>query len=235
MRYVFLAVALVAAGQVFGQVDANRFTNIVESVGSGNAAYGSGFKGRFVLDGKVKGSPYRDTTFVPTTFNFHKGTTRLSGPSRYDLYNNEIEVKTTAGVRVLANGLVKSYRSYIKGDSVLFVNAENYSFDGTKLIGFLKVLADGKVQLLEMYKLEIIKPTYNASLEVGDRNTHLKTDASLLYSKDGELFKVKGKKEVLALFAPQKEKMNAYISANKIDLKEEKDLVLAFDYFNSLN
>lgn len=236
MRYLFSVILLIIGVQAFAQVDANRFTNIVESVSSGSAAYGSGFKGRFNIDSQIKGTPYLDSTFRPTNFTFVKGTATLQAPSRLDLYRNEVEVQTTAGIRVIANNLIKSYTTFEKGDSVLYVNAANYKFEGTELIGFVKVLSNGKLQLLEMYKLEIIKPSYNPSLEVGDRNSHLVKKSSLLYSKDGkELVKVKGKKDVLPLFESQKEKMDAYIKANKLDLKDQEDLKNAFDYYNSLS
>jgi hypothetical protein len=235
MRYKLFAALLFVSLQAFSQVDANRFTNIVESVSSGSAAYGSGFKGRFNLDGRIKGTPYLDTNFVQTNFQFVKGSSKLVAPSRYDLYRNEIEVQTTGGIRVLANNLVKSYKSFVDGDSVLYINASNYTFEGTQLIGFLKVISDGKAQLFEMYKLDIIKPTYNASLEVGDRNSHLVKRSSLMYSDGKDLFKLKGKKELLQLFASQKEKMEAYIKTSKPDLKDQEDLKKVFDYYNSLN
>ena len=234
MRYkLFTAALTFVSFGAFSQVDANRFTNIVESVGSGSAAYGSGFKGRFNIDSRIKGTPYLDSNFVATSFKFVKSSAKLEAPSRYDLYANEIEVQTTAGIRVINNKMVDSYKCAVGKDSVLYVNASNYKFEGTELIGFLKVISDGKVQLLESYKLEIIKPTYNASLEVGDRNSHLVKKSALMYSNGGELFKV-SKKGIQTLFAPQKEKMDAYIKANKLDVKDEKDLKLAFDYFNSL-
>jgi hypothetical protein len=234
MRYFLTVAVLVVSVQAYSQVDANRFSNIVESVGSGSAAYGSGFKGRFNIDSRVKGTPYLDTNFVQTRFHFVKSTAKLEAPSRLDLYRNEVEVQTTAGIRVINSNLIDSYKCAVKGgDSIKYVNASGYKFEGTELIGFMKVISDGKAQLLESYKLDIIKPTYNASLEVGDRNSHLVKKTSLMFSKDKELFKV-SKKELQALFAPQKEKMDAYIKANKLDLKDEKDLKLAFDYFNSL-
>ncbi len=237
MRIVFsclLVVGFVNSG--FSQVEVNRLTNIVQSVSTGSAGYGSGFKGTYSVKSSIKGDPYLDTAFRMSRFRLYKSTELIETPSRYDVLNNELEIRTTGGVMVLASRLVEKFtllRS--RKDTVVFVNSADYKYDDTQLIGFLQLLCDGKIQLLKQTRAEIVKPSYNPSLEVGDRDSHIVKKETLFYSlKGGEISKLKGKSEILTLFGDKKDLIKSFVSSNKLGFKSELDISKIFTYYNNL-
>lgn len=234
MTFRLVLVLFVCSVNSFAQVDAGRFQNIVQSVSSGSAAYGSGFQGRYTSNGKIVGDIYLDSTFLETNFQLINRAARFKSPARYDLLNNELEVKTTAGVKVLNSSLVESYATYENGDSIYYLSALKYKLEGTPLIGFLQVLSVGNIQLLKYVRIEVTKPTYNASLDIGDRNAYIVQKPTLYYSTNGDLFKLKGKKDILQLFGINKERVNSFVESNKLDWKKEKDLVQIFKYYSQL-
>lgn len=235
MKSGLVLVLLVCSLQSFAQVDVGRFQSITQSVSSGSAAYGSGFQGRYTLNGQVIGDPYLDSTFLDTNFQLINRAATIKSPARYDILNNELEVKTTAGVRVLNPSIVESYSTAGKvEDSIYYVSAMKYKYEGAPLIGFFQVLSGGEIQLLKYVRIEITKPTYNASLDVGDKNAYVIQKATLYYSQNGDLHKVKGKKEILQLFGVKKDQVVSFAESNKFDWKKEKDLAQIFKYYNQL-
>jgi hypothetical protein len=229
-----LLLLIICSVHSFAQVDIGRFQSITQSVSSGSAAYGSGFQGKYTSNGKVVGDPYLDSIFVETNFQLINRAAKFKSPARYDILNNELEVKTTAGVKVLNSSLVESYTKYGNGDSTYYVSALKYKYEGTPLIGFLQVLSGGGIQLLKYVRIEVTKPTYNASLDVGDRNAYVIQKATLYYSQNGDLIKIKGKKEILQLFGVKKDQVSSFVESNKLDWKKEKDLAEIFKYYNQL-
>jgi hypothetical protein len=237
MKFVFsFLFVVVLINSVFSQVEVNRLTNIVQSLSGGSAGYASGFKGTYNVRSTVKGDPYLDTAFRSCNFKLYKTEERISTPSRYDVLNNELEIKTTGGIMTLPTKLVERYS--FKGkqkDSVFFVNAAAYKFEDTPFDGFLQQLVDGEFQLLKLIRAEIVKPSYNPSLEVGDRDAYIVKKETLYYSlPDKMISKIKGKSEMLSLFGGKKELMKSFISSNRLGFKNEDDLIKIFDYFNNL-
>lgn len=233
--FVFFCLGLI---QATAQVDANRFTNIVQSVSSGSAAYGSGFKGRFETNGRVIGDQYLDSVFSNSKLKLLKSTEKIDCPLRYDLINDELEVKTTAGIRVIKNSIVDYFISLGRnGDSVQYVNSSNYRYseEMAPLIGFYQVLDEGKFQLLKYTRIEITKPTYNASLEVGDRNAYLNKKEAFYGAYQMEVFKMKSKKDFMKFVSTENmQKVESFIKENKTDFKKETDLVNLFRFVNSI-
>ncbi len=235
MKFVFLflfVVVLIHSG--FSQVEVNRLTNIVKSLSGGSAGYASGFKGTYNVRSTVKGDPYLDTAFRVSSFKFYKTEERIKTPSRYDVLNNELEIKTTGDVMILPSNLVEKYSFQGKQrDSVYFVNSAAYKFE-EPFDGFLQLLCDGEIQLLKLTRAEIVKPSYNPSLEVGDRDAYIVKKETLYYSfPDRRISKVKGKSEMLGLFGERKELIKSFISSNRLGFKNEEDLIKIFSYYNS--
>jgi hypothetical protein len=235
MKFIVFVFAVVLSINAYSQVDVNRFSNIVNSVSSGSAAYGSGFKGSYNVKSAVKGDPYLDTAFRMTNFTLYKTEAKIKTPARYDILNDELEIKTTGGVMILPSKLVDSYAIAKSGDSIRFVNLANYKFENTVLVGFMEILSDGKIQLLKQTKTEIVKPSYNPSLEVGDRDMYIVKKTTLFYSlPDKKIVKVKGKSETMSLFGQEASNIKTFATSNSLSFKNEEDLKKLFAYYNSL-
>ncbi len=237
MKNVFsFLFVVVSIDSCFSQVEVNRLTNLVQSVSSGSAAYGSGFKGIYNVRSSIKGDPYLDTAFRVSNFRFYKTTEQIKTPSRYDVLNNELEIKTTAGVMVLPTKLVADFAVYKnQRDSICFVNSAAYKFEEAPFEGFLQLVCDGEIQLLKLTRAEIVKPSYNPSLEVGDRDAYIVKKVTLYYSlTDKKISKIKGKSEMLSLFGERKELLKSFMTSNRLGFKNEDDLIKIFSLYNSL-
>lgn len=231
---IFFLVTLIYSHIAIGQVDVNRFQNITQSLSSGSAAYGAGFQGVNVNRMDVIGDVYLDSSFTKTRFVLNNSSSAILTPARYDMFNKEFEVKTTGGVRILNGGVVKIFKVYLTSDSLMYVNSRNYTFNDAPIDEFLKVLSDGKIQLLECQILNVIKPTYNASLDVGDKNAYIKRKSEFYYSKEGKLFKLTSKKNTYELFGTEQSKVDSFVKANSLSFKRVDDLKKIFTFYNSL-
>lgn len=238
MKIVFSIIFCAVFIPAVAQVDANRFTNIVQSVSSGSAAYGSGFKGRFETNGRVIGDQYLDSVFANSKLKLFKANERIDCPLRYDLINDELEIKTTAGIKVIKNSIVEYFVSLGRdNDSLLFVNSSNYKYteDMAPLVGFYQVMNSGNFELLKYSRIEITKPSYNASLEVGDRNAYLVKKVSFYGAFKMQVFKFKSKKDLMKFIdEPNRLKVESFVKENKTDFKKESDLLDLFHFLNQL-
>lgn len=234
MKNLALWLVFVSATISYSQVDVNRFTNIVQSLSSGSAAYGAGFQGRYDNTMEVIGDVYLDSAFTNTSFKMKGNAPSLITPARYDIFNHEFEVKTTGGVRILNGEMVSSFKMFKNGDSLTYVNASSYKIDNSQLLGFFELISAGKIQLLMSSKLDVIKPSYNPSLDVGDKNSYVKRKETMYYSKNLELVKLGGKKEILGLFGTDKSKVEAFVESNDLNYKKTAALKKIFDLYNSL-
>jgi hypothetical protein len=232
LRFIIFYILVFAAVSASGQVDVNRFQNILQSVSGGSAAYGSGFTGKYNLDSRVLGDVYQDSSFLPTVFHFKSSENTLVVPSRFDILNQEFEVLTTAGVRILRSTLVERYSVVDQKDTVRYLNAGNFTFEGTTLLGFFEVLAHGQVNLLKLKSLQIIKPSYNPSLEIGDRDARIEKKSALYFAEGLEVKKLKNFKKVLTNFQRDDRAVERFISENHLDVKNEKDLAKVFGFIN---
>jgi hypothetical protein len=230
-----VVVVMLVSQTAFAQMDAVRFQNIVSNINGGSAGYSAGFKGRYNADGEIKGNVYLDSSFRKTNIYLYKTDATLNSPSRYNLLHNEFEVETTAGVRSLTGAVVRQFILVKGNDSTRFVNGKDFLVDGAPLEGFVGILAEGEATLAKQIKVEIIKPSYNPSFEVGDRNTHLLQKPVFYVAKgEKELVRIKNAKSLVESFGDKKDIVSKYIKQNKLDMKEEADLVMTFNYYNSL-
>jgi hypothetical protein len=234
-KFSAVAVVVLLSQTAFAQMDAVHFQNIVSNINSSSAGYSAGFKGRYNADGEIKGNVYLDSSFRKTNIYLYKTDATLNSPSRYNLLHNEFEVETTAGVRSLSGAVVKQFILVKGNDSTKFLNGKDFSVEGAPLEGFVGILADGEARLAKQIKIEIVKPSYNPSLEVGDRNTHvLQKPVFYIQKGEKELVRIKNAKSLSDSFGNKKDQVSKYIKQNKLDLKEEVDLVQVFNYYNSL-
>lgn len=229
---IFLIVLFVPS--IHAQVDANRYANIVQSLNTGSAAYGTGFKGRLNVEGKIKGHPYLDTLWSVSCFYFYNSKDSFTTPARYNVMVDEFEVQTSAGIRALHGDIVKTFAIENNSESVNWVNAKDYKENGVELSGFFEVLSEGKASLLKQTQIEIIKPTYKISLDAGDKNTYLIPKYVYYYAMpDKAIMKIKNQGDLIHLFE-NKTEVSKFIKDNNLSSKKQEHLKRIFDFYNAL-
>lgn len=219
----------------YAQVDANRYANIVQSVNTGSAAYGTGFKGRLNIESEIKGHPYLDTLWSLSCFHFYNNQDSFTTPARYNVLVDEFEVQTSAGIRAIQGNIVKTFTKETGSGSVNWVNAKDYKENGVVLNGFFEVISKGKVFLLKQTQIEIIKPTYKISLDAGDKNTYIIPKYIYYYAKqDKTVIRIRKQKDLIYLFENRTE-VSKFIKDNDISIKKQEHLKKVFDFYNALH
>jgi hypothetical protein len=184
----------------------------------------------------VEGSPYEQETFV-----LGKAAEKLTNNSmnyylRYNVYNDEIQMKINLDDEKIV-GLIKSLNHYA------IINNKEYHYmsysDNNKNINegyFILISNDIKssIYLKKIVKFKIGQPERDSFRKAIP--SAFKNFEKFYYQKDRVLFQLPTKKkEILLLFSDKKEDLKKFMKAEKINLKDEKDLIKLFKYYDSLN
>lgn len=186
--------------------------------------------------GNVIGDNYLDKKWNKANILLYQSETVIEGyPVKYDVKSDLIEIKTNAGIKILD---VKKVKNIVWVDSITsaphyFVNAGEFKKEGVPSKGLLEVLVDGTLPLVKKTELFVKKPTYNAALDVGTRDTKIYLKEIIYYAIEGEMVKVKGKKDVLAAAGDRANEIESYIKSNKLNMNKEVDLIKVFEFLNS--
>jgi hypothetical protein len=189
--------------------------------------------------GEVVGDVYLTSYWSTCNILLYENDRLLEGMIyRYDIQRDEIELSFKNGVMRALDGI--KVRSLVWNDSLTgttryIVNARSYKENGVTLKGFFEVHADGKVPLLGLTTLEILKPDFNPALNVGSRDVKIIKKKAYYYAHGQEVFRIKGKKNLEAAFSDKKEIMAKYFKGNSIQVKNESSLTKAFEYYNTLH
>ena len=188
-------------------------------------------------------SPKRDTvgTFYLNE-EWKNGTVILSSnieienyPLRLDLRFNGLELKTDKGIKFIQANIIREFTLEYEGSkSRKFINADHYL---NRTIGekIMEELVEGVVGLYKHSETYIQKANYNPALNVGTRNDAIKFKEVYYFYKDYKLIEVKSKiKKNKELLGDDFDKVESFISSNKLKMKQESDLIKITQYINSL-
>lgn len=186
--------------------------------------------------GSVIGDNYLDKKWNKANILLYQTETIIEGyPVKYDVKSDLIEIKTNVGIKVLD---VKKVKNLVWVDSIssaphYFVNAGEFKKEGVPSKGLLEVLVDGTLPLVKKTEFFVKKPTYNAALDVGTRDTKIYPKETTYFVKEGEMIKVKGKKDIAAAAPERAKEVEAFIKVNKLNVNKEADLIKVFEFLNA--
>ena len=182
---------------------------------------------------KTKGSYYYNTNWSVGTVKFFSGDIIENYPLKYDMRMNQVDIKVDNQVKATSASAVKEI-VWIneKGFTEILRNALLFSKDQT---GFFSILVDGKRPLLKKTTLRLQEANYNPALDVGSRAKKYVKNESYFTILNGELKKInKSKRKILKCFDNKTGIIKEYVSKNKLNYKNDYDLVKIFEYYNSL-
>lgn len=198
--------------------------------------------------GKVQGDVYLETDWQNANVWFYpevvarydpKASDKVSNlPIRVDLGNQYVEFKLPEGVKAIEAASIKKMEVDGPGGVRTFYNTLQYG-KSADMPGFAEVLSNGKITVIKYTKLWLKQPTYNVALNVGERDAKLikQHDYYFVNEKNGvyELNKFKPGVGSLKKVAKSKaKKVEAYLSEQQLDPKNDADLVKILAYYNSL-
>lgn len=185
-----------------------------------------------LYDVDYTGSPYLNDEFVVGSIYSIQRIQYEEVPLRYNIYNDELEFKTPASeILALANPdiVVKA----VLGDTSLvylpFLQA------GKSKKGFFIVLEEGRISLLakpDIFLKPAIEP--GAYKDPEPPKFVRKPDEYYLKTESGQVQLITNKKELIAAFPDNQDKIESFISKNKTKPNKSESLIELVLYYNSL-
>ena len=179
----------------------------------------------------VQGSPYLMEEYNQGKVITSDGTTYEKIPLRYNAYSDDLEFKKGADSY---NFDPKSIVKRAEFNGVIFSCMTYGSEDKTKS-GFFEVLTEGKATLLTRYTIKYLEKEKVQPFADPQPARFDKPKKEYYLSFGGLPAKlITTKKSFLELFGNQKDELDAFISKNKLSIREEGELKKIVAHFNSL-
>lgn len=176
----------------------------------------------------VIGSPFLNDAFVNGNVILTNGVKFQSVALKYSSYNDELFFKNPKDESLLSFVVpVKSFellgQMYING----FPAIDNFTENS-----FYELIANSSVKLLlKNYKTILENKAYNSA------STEKKFEDNKIYYvfKDGKMKRFKpSKKDLMETFADKSSEIDVFLKKEKVDFKNNADLVKVFEYYSSL-
>jgi len=156
---------------------------------------------------------------------------------RYDLGNNRLEIFVNGEIKMLPLKEIK-YLEWIKNegkDVSFFVNGLDYRLDGVGLVGLLKVLTTGEVQLLMKHDVDISRSNYVSGFSTA-RSVERASSRTEFFMLEGKnlLPLTKKAKDNLVQFGELGNEIKKFAKKNKLKWKKAEDLIKIVDEYNRL-
>jgi hypothetical protein len=186
---------------------------------------------------EVDGDPYLWAHWGPGSVTLYRESKTFPLPGlKLDVLNHGIDIFfEPTKIKSLDGNLVQTfeYRDSLTRVPHLFVNAKDFTREGTPLRGFLEVLCAGKVNVFAYVEATLLKPNYNMAIGSGNKNYQISKKRTLFCSVGPELLPLK-KKELSKLWGEREAEMARYLKVNNLNYSRERDLILMVSYFKDL-
>jgi hypothetical protein len=204
----------------------NNFNNLSDGVGYYDYIY----KTPPEIPG-VNGSPYLFDKWSEATIQVKDNDNEYHVKAvKYDVLNNRLEFNYDPEIKVLNGSKVNRFDilNNLSGKTESYVNCSEV-IKSEKLIGFCKVLAEGKLNLV-VRKTAIMKnPTYNATLMVGTKEKEIIMTDEYYLSDNQITQKVKSKGDVKGFFKKLDFNISEYKKASP---KDSVELIRLVNHYN---
>lgn len=153
---------------------------------------------------------------------------------KYDLMNNDIELKIDGQVKVIPDKEVKEFviQDDASGQVLKFIRLDRFSYETTPLSGFGQVITEGKVSLIKHSYTEIKEANYRVDLNVGDKFDTILQREKYYFAYKNKIYSANKKKEVIAFYAAQDKDAKSFIKENKLNVQNEVELAQLILHFN---
>ena len=183
----------------------------------------------------VEGSPYLTDAWVKGTVKFSNGKTHTDIYIKYDQVADELLFRDAENHTMRFVDRISEFKIiYLANDKAyekLFRNGL-INIDENNVNAFYEVLIDGRISLLKRTRKKVNE------IKAFDSTVAVKRIAEVhdyYLSRKGELFRLKkDRKSLLALLNDQAEQIEKFINQNKLNIKEETQLISIISYYNSL-
>jgi len=180
----------------------------------------------------IQGSPFLNDDFINGTIFTTQKQQYNDIPLRYNIYNDELEFKNPSG-EILAMNTPEVVEIAVFGDNKLTYSGY---LEGNKTkTGFFVIIEPGKAALLAKKSIFFIEATLPAAYKDAEP-AKLKARNDVYYIKVGDFqaLPADNKKNLVAAFPDNQDKIEAFISKNKVKLNKPESIAEVVKYYNSL-
>ncbi len=179
------------------------------------------------------GNTYLNDQWILANIELYSGQVIEQFPVKYDLANNQIEIKASPELKYLNGIRVKRFTLMEEsGIKRVFINLLEYKPENRSYTGFVEVIYDNNWVLLERIYTELIEGTYNAVLDIGERNNKIVKKSNYFISNGKQLFPVERNKKKFSSQFSNPKMLLKFIKNNNIQLKSAADLSRLVDFLS---
>ncbi len=178
---------------------------------------------------KIKGDQFLFSTEFMTGSVTVEGKTFNNLLLKYDIFNDELLAITDHGIILQLNKEMIDLFTMKYQDQIF--NFKKLDADSlNSLSGYVNVLYDGGTSLYVKYRKEILL------LAIENKYDMFNQVNRIFVEKNGEIFKVDSKSELLKLFEDQKHQVRSFIRSNKIRIsrKNPNSFKPVIEYYDKL-
>lgn len=187
-----------------------------------------------ILYSSIKGDPYIFKDFQKGKLIVTSGE-KFDVNIRYDIYANEMHLKDNNEIYAIihpekvklieVDSLKFIYSGYIKSVGVETTNDGSYFI--VKTDGRCKLLVKKNIRIQDAEPPKLYQDAKPAKFILTNDTYYFKLG-------DNSAVRISNKKELLSVLSDQKEALNRFISSNKLDVKNIKDIIRIITYYNGL-
>ena len=182
---------------------------------------------------KYEGSPYLNEKFEMGSI-FIKNLDPINASLRYNAFSETIEMIDD---EMKITALYKNFNVDVKIGNRLFKLFKNVVEGKNKIMYYEPLNDSGELILLRKDKKIFVESKKAKSAYTKDKPAkfQLKRNYFIHDNNKSKIVELKlKKKNILSLLTNHKDKINDYIKSNKLKLKNEKDVIKLFNYYNLL-
>ncbi len=184
----------------------------------------------------MEGSYFMDEEWANATLELNSNRSIRNVPVRYDLVNEQLEIKTSYGIRVCNLQLLRAFQITEQHDSSYYYNTQSLNWGSKIPSGIAKVvLSRDDFKVLEFFYTEIREPTYVPALDMGSKNKKILKKSDLYLLQKGKALKVNKKiKRNQHIFREHLRSVEEFTRSNNYRLSEFEGAFEIFSYYHSL-
>ena len=180
----------------------------------------------------IDGSPYLDESFHPITID---GYNKTLPAVRYNAYEDEMEFKNGNNLNYVSKQDDMKIKLTDLGKTYFLTN---YLYDGKNTKGYLvEIVGIGKYKLYKKEKIQIVEYNNNTTnTYFKNKNPYFEREKDIFLINDNGTYRKlpKNIKETATLLnISDDESVQKFVKENKINFKNESDLIKFFNFLNS--
>jgi hypothetical protein len=185
-----------------------------------------------LTEDQIEGSPYLNKEFENGTVYTVQRQQYNDIPLRYNIYNDNLEFKTPDN-EIMALSAPEIVEKAVVGNNILTYSA--YLMANKTKKGFFLILEEGKASLYAKPAVAFQVATEPAAYKDAEPAKFVKkSDEYYIRIGAGQAVIVSSKKDLIAAFPDNRDKIESFISKNKIKTNKPEGLKEVVKFYNSL-